>query len=102
MNKRTKRLSCHILSKILFGINNALSFKYNKNEVIEMKTCRIKCSKAYSILGEAMPKLDKNQSYVFLGRSVYYPNCMIIKRADKKEYLGNDTWIVPESEIEFD
>ena len=48
-----------------------------------------------------MPKLDMSAEYVIVDKSSYFPHCVIIQRADKKEYLGNDRWIVPERCVEL-
>ena len=34
-------------------------------------------------------------------KSIYYENCVLVKRSDEKKYLGNDTWIVPETEVKL-
>lgn len=66
-----------------------------------MKEYKVKCSRSYSILGKAMPKIDNSVNYYIIEKSIYYPNCVIIQRIDKQKYLGNSTWIVPESEVEL-
>jgi len=48
-----------------------------------------------------MPKIDNSVNYYIIEKSIYYPNCVIIQRIDKQKYLGNSTWIVPESEVEL-
>ena len=65
-----------------------------------MEKYKVRCSKSYSIFGQKMPDLDQNATYYIVDKSRYYPSCVIIQRTDKKDFLGNHTWIVPESEIE--
>lgn len=64
-----------------------------------MKYYKVKCKFGYSIMGEKPPVLDMDASYVIDSKSRYYKYCVIIKRADGKKYLGNDTWIVPERDL---
>ena len=61
-----------------------------------MKTYKVTCERAYSIMNGPMPKLDMTADYIIVDKSSHFPHCVIIKRADKKEYLGNNQWIVPE------
>ena len=64
-----------------------------------MNVYKINCERGYALLNESPPKLDPNALYVIKGKSIYYRYCVIIKRVDGKEYLGNDTWIVPENTL---
>lgn len=66
-----------------------------------MNYYKVTCDRGYSILNEAPPKLDKNTLYLIIEKSIYYENCVLVKRADEKKYLGNDTWIVPETELKL-
>ena len=61
-----------------------------------MKKYKVTCDHSYSIMNGPMPKLDVSAEYVIVDKSSYFPHCVIIQRVDKKEYLGNDRWIVPE------
>lgn len=61
-----------------------------------MKTYKITCERAYSIMNGPMPKLDISVDYIVIDKSLHFPYCVIIQRLDQKEYLGNDRWIVPE------
>jgi len=66
-----------------------------------MKKYKVTCDHSYSIMNKSMPKLDMSAEYVIVDKSSYFPHCVIIQRADKKEYLGNDRWIVPERCVEL-
>lgn len=66
-----------------------------------MAIYKVKCSHGYSLLGEMPPKLDMEATYTIISRSKYYDYCVHIQRTDGKKYLGNDTWIVPERNLEL-
>ena len=61
-----------------------------------MKIYKVTCERSYSIMNGPLPKLDISADYVIVDKSLHFPYCVIIERADKKEYLGNNQWIVPE------
>lgn len=65
------------------------------------KTYKVNCQYGYSITGEKPPKLDETAEYIIISESKYFEYCVIIKRVDGKKYLGNDTWIVPERNLEL-
>ena len=64
-----------------------------------MQEYKTKCIYGYSILGERPPKLDPTARYIIIAESNFFPNCIIIQRADKNYYKGENTWIVPETSI---
>lgn len=57
------------------------------------------CHYGYSILGEKPPKIDVDADYIIVCQSIYFPNCVIIKRKDSCSYDGNTQWIVPKSSM---
>ena len=75
--------------------------KHNGKGGFRVKCYKVTCDRGYSILNEAPPKLDKQALYVIIEKSIYYENCVLVKRTDEKKYLGNDTWIVPETEVKL-
>lgn len=66
-----------------------------------MKTYKVTCERSYSIMNGPLPKLDTYADYVIVDKSLHFPHCVIIERADKKEYLGNNRWIVPERHLKL-
>lgn len=64
-----------------------------------MKEYKTKCIYGYSILGEAPPQLDDNTKYIIIGQSKFFPQCVIIQRADSKIFHGEKFWIVPENSL---
>lgn len=64
-----------------------------------MNLYKLNCSRGYSVLNEAPPKIDSEAIYIVQEKSSYYAHCVIVKRLDGKKYFGNDTWIVPESAL---
>lgn len=66
-----------------------------------MKIYKVTCEHSYSIMNGPMPKLDTSAEYVIVDKSLYFSHCVIIQRTDKKEYLGNDRWIIPERCVEL-
>lgn len=56
-----------------------------------MKKCKLKGNYGYSILGEKPPEINKEAIYYIVDKSTYFPNCVIVSKADKP----NEKLIVP-------
>lgn len=64
-----------------------------------MKHYKITNQYGYSILGEKPPKMDTDVEYVIISNSIFFPNCVILQRADHKYFHGEQTWIVTKSSL---
>lgn len=62
-----------------------------------MNIYKTNCKYGYSILNEKPHKLDTSADYTIIGESIYFSNCVIIKRIDSLSFDGKIQWIVPKN-----
>ena len=58
---------------------------------------RIRCDFSYSILQQKPLAIQASSIYEFVGRSIYYPHCFVMKKSGKD---SAQHFIVPEDKVQ--